>query len=456
MLRSRSLLALVATSLALVGAGCGSSPVSVRPVSLDYWRMEDADGSMDAVIAKYRELHPNVAIKVRTFREEDLHKELLEAFAEDRGPDMMSVPNVWLRQWQAQISPLPAELSVATTTRGKDGKTVSSLQKTTTPSVRELVRDYVEAVPKDVVLSIPATKTEPASQQILGIPFSSDTLALFSNAALLKKAGITAPPQTWQELQADIAKLTVRNADGKITQAGVALGVANNVRHSTEILGSIMVQNGATMADAKGQPSFQLIQGGSGGRNSAQDALNFYKRFALENGPDYAWNATLPDSLDAFTSGQLAFYLGYPTDWHRIRERNPRLEMAISALPQVDPSSPASMARYPVETVLKKSAHPNEAWDFIVFASKPANVTSYLDAARRPPALRELLADATLKPGIAPFANQSLIAVSWYRGRDYPATEAAFARLIETPLTREVTTQTVLNQAALEIQKTLR
>ncbi|TWV32831.1 extracellular solute-binding protein [Streptomyces misionensis] len=40
-----------------------------------------------------------------------------------------------------------------------------------------------------------------------GVPLVTDTLALVYNKALFKKAGITAPPKTWDELKADAAKV---------------------------------------------------------------------------------------------------------------------------------------------------------------------------------------------------------------------------------------------------------
>ncbi|MEU6281483.1 extracellular solute-binding protein [Streptomyces sp. NPDC047028] len=48
-----------------------------------------------------------------------------------------------------------------------------------------------------------------------GVPLVTDTLALVYNKALFKKAGITTPPKTWDELKSDAAKVQAKTgADG--------------------------------------------------------------------------------------------------------------------------------------------------------------------------------------------------------------------------------------------------
>ncbi|GAA2520214.1 extracellular solute-binding protein [Streptomyces longisporus] len=43
--------------------------------------------------------------------------------------------------------------------------------------------------------------------KVYGVPLVTDTLALVYNKAIFKKAGITTPPKTWDELKADSAKI---------------------------------------------------------------------------------------------------------------------------------------------------------------------------------------------------------------------------------------------------------
>ena len=42
-----------------------------------------------------------------------------------------------------------------------------------------------------------------------GLPFDGESTGLFYRTDLFQAAGITSPPTTWEELQADAAKLTI-------------------------------------------------------------------------------------------------------------------------------------------------------------------------------------------------------------------------------------------------------
>lgn len=86
-------LPLIISALLLTGAGCfGGSTVQINPVTLEYWRMDDPSEALSTAIAAYTKLHPNVTINVRSFRADEYETALLEAIAEDRGPDMFSIP----------------------------------------------------------------------------------------------------------------------------------------------------------------------------------------------------------------------------------------------------------------------------------------------------------------------------------------------------------------------------
>ena len=52
------------------------------------------------------------------------------------------------------------------------------------------------------------------------LPFLTDSYGMYMNDDQLSKAGITTPPKTLDELQADAKKLTTFDADGNITRAG--------------------------------------------------------------------------------------------------------------------------------------------------------------------------------------------------------------------------------------------
>ncbi|MEK7511954.1 MAG: hypothetical protein AAB575_02965, partial [Patescibacteria group bacterium] len=95
-----SLLILVA--LVLVGVnGCAKGGTleaqkAYKSEKLVWWRVWDNEDAVSDLIKAYKQVHPNVTIEYKKFRYDEYEKELLEALAEDRGPDIFSIHNTWM------------------------------------------------------------------------------------------------------------------------------------------------------------------------------------------------------------------------------------------------------------------------------------------------------------------------------------------------------------------------
>ncbi|OIO52092.1 MAG: hypothetical protein AUJ19_02585 [Parcubacteria group bacterium CG1_02_58_44] len=458
----RITLATIILSLAFLGAGCfGGQEATVPPVTLQYWRVDDPPEAVAKVIAGYRQAHPNVKIEVRSFRAEEYENELLEALAENRGPDIFSLPNVWLTGWRNKLLPLPEKTYVVSqTVDPAKKKVVVANVETKSITVRQINEDFVEAVPSDIImLTVPEKKDERPTEAIWGLPFSLDTLALFYNEDLLRQADITKPPGTWKEVQDQVKRLTVLNEEGGIEQSGAAIGLAGNVRHAADLMTAIMIQNGTEMADSRGYVHFQSYTVDTRDRSYPPgiETLMFYQAFARRGMSTFTWDTDQPDSMDAFIAGKTAFYFGFPYDRNQIRERSPRLNFQVASLPQVDPTDTKNLAHYNVEVVSKRTAHPNEAWDFIQFAASQDNVKDFLSATGRPTALRSLISEQLTDPDATVFTGQVLTAKTWYRGSDWSAVETAFSSMIETyPTVERPDYQPIIQTAANRINDTIK
>ena len=101
----------------LVGAGCNAAvvapPVSSKSLTLTYWSVEEDSDAIDAIVKSYRSIHPNVRINYKKFRIDEYEDELLDALAEDRGPDILSIHNTWMRSYQSKLLPMPSQLRLA-------------------------------------------------------------------------------------------------------------------------------------------------------------------------------------------------------------------------------------------------------------------------------------------------------------------------------------------------------
>jgi len=447
--------------LVLIGAGClGSGGPTITPVTLNYWRADDDASSFTDIIEAYQKIHPNVTIQYRSIRSEDYEKTLLEALAESKGPDMFDIPNVKLQEWSGKILPIPEEITIPTRVVNDKQQIVTVNQKTAGMTSLELNKQFVEVVVKDVHVTIPPEhRGEAPTEEILGLPMSADTLALYYNADLLTKASIEAPPETWHDLQEQSRKLTLLTESGDIRQSGAAMGLADNVRNHLELLSAIMMQNGAQMTDTNGNVNFQKYTVSTRQQPfpPGVTAFIFYQNFGVKGSRDFSWDNKMPNSLDAFITGKTAFYFGFPVDRKTISERAPKLNFGVAPLPQVDPSSVRNIAKYPVETVSKKTAHPNEAWDFIQFATSAEQAPKFLAATKRPTALRALISTQVDDEDIGPFAGQILTAESWYKGKDYDGAVEAFANMINTrPLPEKPDYEPIVSSGASAVNATLR
>ena len=461
-MRNKSLITAAFAALLFIGAGCGiaGSTVQIKPVTLAYWRTDDDPTAFRPIIEAYQKIHPNITINYTRLRPDEYERKLLEALAKNRGPDLFSIPSVWLSGWQERILPLPKETVIPTRTVNAQKQIVTIKQKNPTLTILAARNAFVEGVTRDIIMPYQPDPVKPAENKIFGLPFSFDTLAMYYNKDLLKKANIEKPPATWKDVQDQSQKLTILDKDNiAIKQTGAALGGAKNILYNVDILTAIMVQNGAIMADDGGYAYFNVPTPATSDHlyPPGAEALMFYQGFANQGTSTYAWNQDMPISLDAFVSGKAAFFFGYPIDMIKIRDRAPKLDFGIAPIPQIDPGQPKNVPNYPIEVVSKKTKHADEAWDFLQFAAGADQISGWLSAVKRPTALRGLIQSLLTDPDLAPFAGQVLTANSWYRGKDYSKVQDAFNTMILTrPTIERPDFQTFVSEAAAAVNDTFR
>ncbi len=463
--RSSALAAIAA--LLLSGAGCtkGVSAdvvAATRPFTLQFWGVFDDSDAFDQIIARYRALRPHITVEYKKLRPEEYEKALLNALAEDKGPDIFMVHNTQVAEYQSKLLPLPSSLKLPVREQqGTIQKTVvTALRQVPSLSIRQLQSQFVDVVAEDVVLSTEEATAGGGRQtvnRIYGLPLSVDTLALYFNKTLLNRAGIPEAPRSWTEIQAAAKnkKLTVYDASQRITQSAIAIGTAGNVERAVDVLQLLMMQNRATMVDDGGNVAFnQRPPTAVGELNPGAEAAVFYTDFANPVKEVYTWNETMPSSLEAFAGGRTAMFLGYSYHLPLIRARAPKLDVGIAPIPQI--GDELNFANYWVNGVSEKSAHPNEAWDFVQFVAAQDQAKTYLDATKRPTALRALVGAQREDLDVGVFATQALTAKSWYKGDDAAAMETAFKELIRDVLANPSNPQQWLEIAAQKVAQTYR
>ena len=438
-------------------AGPGCSPTTtasaVPPITLTIWRVFDDEDAFAAIIADYKKTHPNITIVYKKFRYEEYENALLNALAEDRGPDIFSLPSAWLFKYQPKLAPLPPQTTMLVPViQGTVKKTtIAEKQIAKSLTIKDLKSNFVDAVANDAVLD------QGGEPKIYGLPLYVDTLAMFYNPVLFNNAGISLPPQYWNnEFQQDVKKLTKENNQGNIIQSGAALGGNGNIDRSQDILSLLMMQSGAIMM-SNGAVLFNTIPpGGDQGYNPGPEALRFYTDFSNPGKEVYCWNGNLPDSLNMFAQGNLAMMFSYSYNLPVIRALAPKLNFSVAKMPQLPGDSrPINYANYWLETVSVKSKNVDAAWNFIQFETSAAEVKSYLKIAKKPTALRSLIDSQKDDLDLGVFVDQALTAQSWYRGKNPLAAETAMGEMIDLAIKNGKGLQKIINDGATKVQLTI-
>ncbi len=446
--KGRFCLAFVVILAMPIFSGCGSQNQGYK-VSLEVWGMLDESVAYGEIINKYKDLNPYIVdIKYRKFSQDTYKQDLLDALASGQGPDIFLMSNAWLPSYENKLEPAPSILV----------------------NEQDMNTNFPDVVSADFV----------DGGRVYATPLSVDSMQLYYNKDIFNAAGITAPPKTWQEFSNDVQLLTKLDAVGNISRFGTAMGTSQNVNRYSDILSLLMLQNGAELPTKKGMVA-RIDQGSTGqdGVNvqPGEQALGYYTQFARVSllsmvlNPVYCWNSRQLNSIDAFANGNVGMILSYSWQGNNIKNKNPKLNYAVAAVPQVNPSKPVSYANYwgyavtknrPTSTTPQKGAtiapitdaiRTHEAWQFLKFLtlknagtvtlynavtknSKDFPTTfdpavSYLKLTNQPAARRDIIdlqkRDATL--GV--FASGNLIAKSWYQV-DPDAIEKIFAEGIDS------------------------
>ncbi len=462
--RSIALIAL----LSLFGQGCtkGITPEAQQAskvTTLNVWSVVDDEDAYNPVFNDFRVLHPNAQINFRRLRLEEYETELLNALAEDRGPDVFLIHNDWTDKYLPKVVPMPTTVRTAArvTTGTIKKETTYQMQNESLISNKSFKDQFADVVIKDTmrVVNTSAVADKPVMQErAVGVPVGIDTMALYYNKDLLNAAGIPNAPETWGDFQAQVKKLTKLDAQGNVVQSAAGIGTAYNVERAVDLLSVLMMQNGANMENEDGSPTFHIIPPALQDvreESPGLQALGFYTAFADPNKEFYTWNGSQPNSLDAFLQGRSAFFFGYAYHLPQIKARAPRLNLGISKLPQIAENPTKNYANYWYWVVSKKTKNSDLAWSLLNFFIKPEESKKILDLVKRPAARKSLLMAQLEDEEVGVFASQVLTANSWYRGIDPQAMEDAMLTMINDVVTGSVGANEAMKFAVQKIAQTI-
>ena len=412
---------------------------SIQPITLEYWGVWERPEDINLLTPSYTQRHPLITVNYRIFRAEEYKQKLLEAWAVDQGPDVFMIPNTWIREYQKHLSPMPANMAVpAQVIQGTLKKELVDVIQNYSGYNPKFIKDnFLDVVYQDVI----------ADNQIYGLPLSVDTMVLFYNRALLHNSGIAQPAKTWSDVVDQTPKITRVNGQGEIVQSAIALGTTDNIPNSFDIVSLLMMQLGVDM-ETDGRVTFT-------GNPRTNEVIQFFLSFSQPNTTVYSWNKDMANALDMFTSGRLAYFLGYNYHAPIIKQTNPKLDWDVT--PVLQPAGAGqslTYANYWVNVVPKKSRHPEVAWQFIQEITKTDNVKPYLAQAGKTTALLGLIDEQKNDLTIGPFAQLLLQARSWYHGYNFSSAQKFFLGMVTDLAVADAVPVAIISTAGEQITQT--
>ncbi|WP_369194652.1 ABC transporter substrate-binding protein [Streptomyces djakartensis] len=312
------------------GATGGSADVTLKLVAADYGdsAANSSKKYWEKLAAEYEADHPDVDVDVSVYSWNDVDRKVKEMVAAGDPPDL------------AQIGAYA------------DYAARDQLYK-----ADELLSIPVQA---DLLGQL-ATAGQVKGIQY-GMPFASSTRVLFYNKSLFAKAGIT-PPETWDELAEDAAKLKAK---------GVKYPYA--------------LPLGPEEAQAE---TMQWMLGGGGGYT---DTVGSYGIDSPENIGTFTWlkdelvgkgltGPVAPGKLNraaafsAFAEGEVGMLTGHPS-LMKIAEKK-GVDYGMVPLPGKDGRSRSTLGVADWMMAFRKNGHRDEAGDFLDFVYSEKNVLAF-------------------------------------------------------------------------------
>ncbi len=194
--------------------------------------------------------------------------------------------------------------------------------------------------------------------KIYGLPIAASVRGLYLNKSLLEKAGVSQPPQSWEQLLSAAEKVKAQGAYG--------FGIQGK-EIETEIYWLYAYWGlGGELLNPQGKLQLDHPAGLA--------AAKLYRQMIAQNLTQPGVTASSREDLhNLFKQGRLAMLISAPFLAKQIQQEKPSLNFAIAAIPHA--GKPASFATTDSLVLFKDSRSKAAAWQFADFLfSKPARV----------------------------------------------------------------------------------
>ncbi len=336
---------------------------------------------------------------------ENFSLDFVKALALGQGPDAILIPADQLLSEKNKLTPIP----------------FSALSQ----------RDYLDAY-------IGQSRIYISDQGFWAVPFMVDPLVMYWNRDLFNKAGLALYPKTWDEFAGNslkpglVQKLAVKDQNGNLKKAAVAMGDFTNITNARELLGTLFMQTGNNVTNVgnDGLVYSTLNARSASDASSVVPALQFFANFSNPIDANYSWNRAMPNDKTAFLSGTLATYFGLASELFELREKNPNIDYDVAPLPEWKGGQKVVYGKLYGFSIVTSSAKANTAFQAISILVAPTNLAELSKMMYLPPVRNDLIAQGSPDPYIAVFNRLALISRSWMD--DPEASKQIFGNMVQS------------------------
>ncbi len=324
-------------------------------VVINFWAMGVEGEYVSRLVPEFEKENPNVKVIVQQIPWTAAHEKLITAFASETLPDAFQLGNTWVPEFNSLSTIQPLDSLVNSS---------SIINK----------KNYFSGIWDTNVLD----------STIYGIPWYVDTRVLFYRKDILKEAGYTNAPKTWDELY-QMSK-SIKNLP-KYSKT-FPFFIPTNEWLPFILFG---VQNGADLLKDNN------TYGNFSGKEFTQ-AYSFLMKFYREGLAPTDLQQVL-NLYQAFGEGYFTFYITGPWNVTEMKNRFPKElqnEWMTAPLPSPDSTYPGKSLAGGASLVLNKfSKSKKEAWKFIEFLSRADIQLKFYNLVSSLPALKSVWQDST-------------------------------------------------------------
>jgi ABC-type glycerol-3-phosphate transport system substrate-binding protein len=292
---------------------------------------------------------------------------------------------------------------------------------------------------------------------IIAFPIIVDPMVMYFNKNMLTNEGYATPPNYWDELFNLNKSLTKRENSGTILSSMIALGRYDNINNSKEILSTLLLQSGNSIIKKEENKYISLLGADTPGSSKSvfETILTFVTEFSNPSTLAYSWNKTMPSSLDSFTNGKLAFYLGKGSELFKIQGANPNLSFDVTNILQTRGTNKRTYGDIYGIAINKKSKNTGLSFSVASLLTTGENAKNFSAALSLPPVLKSLLSENPIDPYLYSFYKSAIFAKSWVDPNPV-TTNLIFRELFDNILSNKLEIEEAISKAQGQLSQTIK